>query len=205
MAEIADEGGVEGVTQSAKFFLLAQQYVVAQAVVQVVQLLPQCVHVAEERSAVQFLGGVGEDMVRGLGLLVVLVDGLLQRHCLLHQAVVEGFFLGDKVDGLMGSLEALVHPLDARLEVQPRPEAFAGQQRGFGIVPGLLQCLAAVGEVAQFFAAGSELLLQLPLAFVLLALCFLQGLVALLRLCKLLFQIPVLAEIEVLQCAFHFP
>src|SRR5690606_22333368 len=39
MAKVADEGGVETVAELAELFLFFQQYVVAQAVVQVVELL----------------------------------------------------------------------------------------------------------------------------------------------------------------------
>ena len=51
--QIADEGGVEAVAQAGELLLLGQQHVVAQAVVQVVELLMQCANVAEERQAVQ--------------------------------------------------------------------------------------------------------------------------------------------------------
>src|SRR5690606_32059354 len=39
MAQVADEGGVEAVAQLAELLLFFQQYVVAQAVVQVIELL----------------------------------------------------------------------------------------------------------------------------------------------------------------------
>src|SRR5690606_30819489 len=139
------EGGVEGVTQAAQLFQFAQQDIVVQPVVQVVQLLMQVVHVAKERGAVQLLGGFDKDLIRRLGLLIVVSDKPFQSDGVAVQGVEQGPLLAVEIDVVLGGLQTLVDGIDTGQYIAIRTAAGGGGQGFRGVLLILLPVLSQVG------------------------------------------------------------
>ncbi|WVM90663.1 hypothetical protein UMZ34_11945 [Halopseudomonas pachastrellae] len=203
VAEVADKGGIEAVAQAGELLLLGQQHVVAQAVVQVVELLMQRADMAEERQAVQLRRGIGEYLIGGLGLLVVVLDGALQVGDLTVQAAGQCLRVGDKVELAAALLQHGVELLQARLRVEARHLSSRIQQVLFGVVAGIEQGVALVGKVGNaladadlFFLQAAELYVQVLAVQFQLAVA--QGNALLLR-----FQIVVGAQVERFQLLLY--